>query len=672
MRRIESLRSRVFIIILNLVVVSLATGESITTVIPPSSYGGLTFRLVEDRAHIQQAIPADKKIQVDLRSTLFILFEPPQASGESDKRSPDWEVAHKLLELVNDLAKRYADLNSESIDLSDSKAVAQFQRRVKDFGDPAVDALIKASKLAANSGLDEAEFVKLLNGDTKKRGYKPDRVYENLALFLKEHIEDLHEEAWRFRQEKDGYELTVIALHKQAGGGTSRIHVDEYDNLPGGDPEAPRPLERYGIRMTPKELRRFRMEVEASQKTADLIREIKENRDKIRSRFKQLGKQLEIKLEQLLKEFVPENSELANWQAALDSAMIKLKDLKKNSSTPDDVKTASGNLIETLNAVQNDLANAVEVVALIKRVQDQLTNGQTTDLFKVISGEDGVLITLNELASNVNKLDEARKDYRKHIDTFTKNASIIGGEIAKISVVNEVRDYLEDLPKTVEFVSFVDEFMSSKSDQMVEAADTLADVADPIYYDIKDPPTATIDLDQYRNMERKDGIIVKVMFRAKGTEGLDGIEHIESYYLELEKLDEHTSVSASLIFARASSGTQQAKEWAPNVAAMVNWHKRNRKPLNGEMKEWDKRWNWLNPGAGVHLASLDQGDDTVEFGVGANLSFWNGLLNLGYGFNLSQPEDREYFFVGLNLLHLLDVARGTASTPSWERGIDFR
>ena len=80
----------------------------------------------------------------------------------------------------------------------------------------------------------------------------------------------------------------------------------------------------------------------------------------------------------------------------------------------------------------------------------------------------------------------------------------------------------------------------------------------------------------------------------------------------------------------------------------------------------------MDPGAGVHLASLDQGDDTVEFGIGPSLSFWNGLLNVGYGYNLSQSQDREYFFVGLNLLHLLDVARGTASTPSWEREIDYR
>ncbi|MHC4296892.1 MAG: hypothetical protein ACYS7Y_06295, partial [Planctomycetota bacterium] len=89
MRRIESLRLRELIIIVNLLAVSLASGKSDTNDVPPSSYGGLTFSLVEDRVHRKRCpIPSDRKVQVDLRSTLFLLFDPPQASGESDNPSP--------------------------------------------------------------------------------------------------------------------------------------------------------------------------------------------------------------------------------------------------------------------------------------------------------------------------------------------------------------------------------------------------------------------------------------------------------------------------------------------------------------------------------------------------------------------------------------------------------
>ncbi|MHC4299171.1 MAG: hypothetical protein ACYS7Y_18005, partial [Planctomycetota bacterium] len=565
-----------------------------------------------------------------------------------------------------------ASLNAELVDISDPGAVEKLRESVSKHDEAGEEAVFKAFDMAAGLGLPRGEFTKLLLGETAEPGYKKEQGFANLAYFLKKHIEDLQDEAKRFRQEKDGYELTVIALHKQAGGMTSRIHVDEYDNIPGGDPEAPRPLERYGIRMTPKELRRFRMEVKASQKAADTIREIMDNRDEIRSGVKQLGTQLEVKLEQtlkqMLKQFVPEDLELESWQAGLASSIEKLAELEKASGTPDRVKTASGNLLETLKAVQDDLTTAAEIVTLIKQVQDRLTNGQTADLFELVVGVDGVLTTLNDLADKVETLAAAANDWPKRIETINENVLIVGGEIVnKKTVLDEIKPYLAKLPKTTDFVSFINEYMSL-TDQMVKAADTLEDVSDPIYHDIKDPPTARIDLGMYRHLERKDGIIVKVVFRAKGSGGSNEVEHMESYYLELEKLDVHTSVTASLIFARASSGTDQAKEWSPNVAAMVNWHYRIREPEG----TGDELWNWLDPAAGVHLASLNQGDDTVEFGIGPSLSFWNGLLNAGYGYNLSLPEDREYFFVGLNLLHLLDVARGTASTPSWQREIDYK
>jgi hypothetical protein len=62
----------------------------------------------------------------------------------------------------------------------------------------------------------------------------------------------------------------------------------------------------------------------------------------------------------------------------------------------------------------------------------------------------------------------------------------------------------------------------------------------------------------------------------------------------------------------------------------------------------------------------------VEFGLGPSVTFWQGLMHAGFGWNLSQSENREYFFVGLNLFHLLDVARGTLGGAAWERGIDTR
>lgn len=670
MGRIESLKLRVLVIILNLLAVSLVFAESDSAIVAPSYYGGLTFRLVEDRIQDRHPIPADKKVQVDLRSTLFLLFKPPQASGESEEPSAEWEVVQDLLNDVNRLAKQYVELNSESVDISDPNAVKNLQERVSKHDEMTDEALEKASALAMNAGWSDEEYWDIiLTGKIARPGYKPGEGFPNLVNFLKEQIEDLQAEARQFRQDKDGYELTVIALHKQAGGGTSRIHVDEYDNLPSGDPEAPRPLEQYGIRMTPKELRRFRMEVKASQDAADMIREIMENRDEIRSGVKRLRNQLKAQLENLIEQF----GEDSLWKQALKNCMDQLTILKDNPDTPDKVKNASVALRTTLEGIQGDIDTIRSIVEQAKELRNDLVRNRTTDLLEVITIGSTTLNSLNKLIGKMDDLQILKKTPNDFAE-IKKNAIVVAEHLTEEAAkkeIEEIATYLDNLPKTATFLRFVSEYMTSPVNQIVDAGDTLEDVADPIYYDIKDPPTAAIDLDQYRDLERKDVIIVKVMFRAKENEGLKGIEHIESYYLELEKLDVYTSVSASLIFARALTGTEEATQWAPNVAAMVNWHYRNREPIDGrKLNKRDEVWNWLDPGGGVHLASLDQGDDTVEFGVGVNLSLWNGLLNTGYGYNLSLPEDRDYFFVGLNLLHLLDVARGTASTPSWERRID--
>lgn len=666
MKTSRNLRPPQIAVLLSLLMFSISSQECYGND-PNYSFGGLSFRLVEDRTHMRYPVPANKKVQVDLRSTLFLLFEPLKVSGESNEPSPKWEAVQDLLNDVNDFAKEYANLTKESVDISDSAAVTDFQNRVDSMRGKVVNELYpKAEKYAGTFGLTPKQFTGRLTGSAGIPGYKvgSDYVYENLAYFLKEQIRDLKEKARQIRQDKDGYEVTVIALYKQAGGATSRIHVDEYDNLPGGDTEAPRPLEQYGIRMTPEELRRFRMEVKASQDAANMIREIMENRDEIRSGVKRLRNQLKAQLENLIEQF----GEDGLWKQALKNCMGQLETLEKDADTPEDVKAASRELYETLAAIEEDINAAKSIVDQAKELHGYLLKGSMINLFEIIAGESSMLNTLKELANKVEKLQILEKS-KNYLDAITENAKVVGKHLATNAAIEQIEIYLKELPelpKTAAFLNFVSKYMNQVN-KAVDAGDTLEDVADPIYYDIKNPPTATIDLDRYRNLERKDGIVVKVMFRAKETDGLKEIEHIEPYYLELEKLDLYTSVSASLIFARASSGTEQAKEWAPNVAAMVNWHKRNREPLN----KGDEIWNWLNPGAGIHLASLDQGDDTVEFGIGVNLSFWNGLLNTGYGYNLSLPENREYFFVGLNLLHLLDVARGTASTPSWERGIDF-
>lgn len=114
----------------------------------------------------------------------------------------------------------------------------------------------------------------------------------------------------------------------------------------------------------------------------------------------------------------------------------------------------------------------------------------------------------------------------------------------------------------------------------------------------------------------------------------------------------HRKFDATLMFARGLRGDDEAREWKPNVAATVHWHYRSRKEENC----FQKFWNTVNPGLGFHLASLDQGDENIEFGLGASLSLFDGLLSGGFGYNLSNDE-HPYVYVGINLLETLNQAK---------------
>ena len=63
-------------------------------------------------------------------------------------------------------------------------------------------------------------------------------------------------------------------------------------------------------------------------------------------------------------------------------------------------------------------------------------------------------------------------------------------------------------------------------------------------------------------------------------------------------------------------------------------------------------WNWIDPGLGLHMANLNQGTESLELGLGGNLSFGNGIISGGVGYNLSVKET--YVFIGSDLSAVLN------------------
>ena len=74
----------------------------------------------------------------------------------------------------------------------------------------------------------------------------------------------------------------------------------------------------------------------------------------------------------------------------------------------------------------------------------------------------------------------------------------------------------------------------------------------------------------------------------------------------IERFGVYPRITGELIFARADTGTAEAKSWQPIVAAVADLHVRWRDPT------WlGSVWNTIDPALGLHIASLDQGDESI-------------------------------------------------------------
>ena len=192
---------------------------------------------------------------------------------------------------------------------------------------------------------------------------------------------------------------------------------------------------------------------------------------------------------------------------------------------------------------------------------------------------------------------------------------------------------------------------SSGFDKLPE---TLAGVqVDEQWFKAQAAPATQLALDSV-GLVPGDRVQVKVTYRS--LQGDAPPPAPEVFLLDTTQFGLHRKIDASLIFARPlEAPAGQPKRWRPNAAATANWFYRWRPAEDGQLGGGKKTWNFVNPGLGLHAASLAQGDDSVEVGLGLNLSLLDGMLTGGYDYNLSTEEP--YVFVGIGLLEVLDRAR---------------
>jgi hypothetical protein len=396
-----------------------------------------------------------------------------------------------------------------------------------------------------------------------------------------------------------------------------------------------------------------------AESAAQAIREIQEKGGDIKASFTNLFAQVRARVSEIETQL---RTNLLKWDAAVEEGGIPnaLQTLAQDGALPAEVRDAATQVATNLAAFRKDIDLARSIILRIQDLKSQLTSHDNHGLSQFLSDAGGLVDQVKSLVTSVKTLIRAIGDWPARIQQMGDALARLGDRLTagqKLAALppeltNFVQQVQQQFPKTIEAISGVVDFLKGNADPL-QGAETLAGTdLEPIWRDQFDLVNGVIELPRV-GLAQGDEMMIKVRASEKGTNDLPGKTlSDESYKVETVLMGFHREFGASVIFARGLRGAATEREWKPNVAAHVHWFYRYRK----ETGCWRKCWNAVNPGLGLHLASLDQGDDAVEFGAGLNASFFDGLITGGAGFNLNNHE-HPYVFVGLSLLDMLEKAK---------------
>ena len=620
---------------------------------PPANNRRIMHQVTEKAFDGKFSLSEDTR-RVDANSDLIVAFNSLTNHGVAAP-SPRWQQLNRLLGFVQSTMAERAQLmtDAKTIDLAKTNDVTRLNDAIRQFNQKVKD---EPDKWRGVLGLDVAAFQEITTGrfDNQVNRLQP---YFNLSRWLKGELERSNRDAVRFAS-SNTVQVTVQAFHSAIGANRHPLHVDGYDHIPSGELQ---PIDRTGLRMTPAEQQRLAMEVQMAEAAAGSIREIQKSGGDIVAPFKKLLAELKVRLVEIEEEL---KKGPLNWDADLDGKAVlqALQRVSADANAPQNVRDAATRLLKNVAAFQTDFKTARSSLLLVRGVKVSLNAGEQPNLSGLLFGRDGLLTQLNDFQTAVTGLSQSISGWGARLQEMETDlaglavGNLLSAEQRLAVVPAEVKNFVAELaakfPATVNAVSMAAQLMSNNQEATLSAATLGGTDLEPIWHGEADLVNGTVELTR-AGLAPGDEISVKVRYRERSTNGVPGkIIGEESYKVDAVLMGLHRKIDASLIFARGLRGDSTERQWKPNVAATVHWHYRYRNEEGG----WHRTWNAVNPGLGLHLASLDQGPDSVEFGTGLNVSLWDGLITGGYGFNLNNHE-HPYVFMGLNLLETLDRAK---------------
>ncbi|MGE3172160.1 MAG: hypothetical protein AB7O97_05990 [Planctomycetota bacterium] len=581
--------------------------------------------------------------EVDANSRLVLSFA---VAGTDDLAAagPDWTLVRTGIDRIAALVEEARAVDALTVDETDAAAIAAATEQVQQYYRGLGDFVGEFRALQARLRPD-LEVNTILTG-----AFDGDRQRDflgNIARWLHQELQRLRIEARDRVAGRERVRVLVQAYHDPRFGDRTPVHVDNYDSLPIGDL---RPIDRTGLRLSPQERARLRAELDASTRAAAAIRDVQENG---RSFLRALGDSVE-QLRRAASTLARSIRTAGDWRAQLDAALAPLRQFA--AATQDQAaKDAAEEVAEALTALVTALGELAqqsatgqtldEIVAGLRRGDAESVLGLMEQLRAVVEGD--LTTALQAFEREGARLRAAVQELERRV-TPADLATLLPP-----AVRTTLAELPQQLPAAFAFVQFVrDRVIAGRKRQTVAKA-LKEGGENTIPRALDDLPDATVDLTRV-GVDLGDRIGVQVRFELPDTDPPRTLDSA-AFDSEMVLTGLHRRIGGKLIFARADGGPDAAQQWKANVAAVASWHYRCRDARTDGGAAF---WNGLDPGLGVHVASLDQGDDNAEVGIGANVSLFGGFLTGGVGYNLAAEENGTYYFVGIDLL---DVLRQTGS-----------
>ena len=459
-------------------------------------------------------------------------------------------------------------------------------------------------------------------------------------------------------EDADEVLVMVSAFGHGTGRDPVRLHVENFDNIQGKSSTV---TPKSGLKLSEYERERLQRDLDQARSAVGKLKELEATLKDSVDGAQDLGDKLEAVLANLrdeLKAVFGQLPQVSEDGTSLDSVQATLENVVAILGQVD-VGAASGKSAEQIAAITSLMALAQDSVATVQSIDATVKLSEElfdrdfdlkNELAKLALGTSDLPDKARDLKDQVNKSITSLKDLAA-VASDAKDAVAQAATLATVQGLApaELISAMEEWKKTVgpllEVVDLVSTALGGPEDGFGAAA-------------------ALVRADDGVSLPRmpdnlRDGLVslgenVEVGDRVRvilSVTSLDGEEELdkETFDFYVTDMGWRRDVRGEAIFARGDSGGKAATDWKPNISAMSTWHYRYRRPEG----DWGRFVNWLDPGIGIHAASLDQDpDEGAEFGIGLQARFKNGLFFVGVGQNLS-AEDETYYFVGTDLFRLL-------------------